>query len=85
MTKISISIKLYNNVRHFVSDKTLDGWTVTYDKVSAVLEVSLPQASYYDVPQIGAKSKFFRLNYPLSISILYFDNTCKQTKFALVP
>ena len=35
-------------------------WPVTVEhKVSAIVEVSLPQAAYYDIPQIDVKTVFF--------------------------
>jgi len=37
----------------------------TYDKVSAIVEVSLPLAAYFDIPQNGAKTDFFKQNHQL--------------------
>ena len=37
--------------------------TKGYDKVSAIVEVSLPLAAYFDIPQNGAKTDFFKQNH----------------------
>ena len=39
-----------------------DTW-YTYDKVSAIVEISLPLAAYFDIPQNGAKTYFFKQNH----------------------
>ena len=59
-----INLHITGNKTHL----TVNPFTIFYfaaapfDKVSAIVEVSLPQASYFDIPQIGAKSKVFRRN-----------------------
>ena len=30
-----------------------------YDAVSAIVEVSVPQATYFDIPQMGVKTVFY--------------------------
>ena len=39
-------------------------WT-TYDKVSAIVQISLPLAAYFDIPQIAVKIDFFKQNHQL--------------------
>ncbi len=34
-----------------------------YDMVSAIVEVSLPRAAYFDIPQIGEKLIFLKQNH----------------------
>ena len=40
-------------------------YSLSYDKVSAIVEVSLPLAAYFDIPQNGAKTDFFKQNHQL--------------------
>ena len=34
-----------------------------YDKILAIVEVSLPRAAYFDIPQIGVKNDLFQQNH----------------------
>ena len=36
-----------------------------YDKVSAIVQISLPLAAYFDIPQIAVKIDFFKQNHQL--------------------
>ena len=39
--------------------------TMEYDKVSAIVQISLPLAAYFDIPQIAVKIDFFKQNHQL--------------------
>jgi len=38
---------------------------IEYDKVSAIVQISLPLAAYFDIPQIAVKIDFFKQNHQL--------------------
>ena len=40
-------------------------WVSGYDKVSAIVQISLPLAAYFDIPQIAVKIDFFKQNHQL--------------------
>ena len=42
--------------------KTLGFNLHLYDMVSAIVEVSVSQATYFHIPQIGVKTDFFKQN-----------------------
>ena len=60
-------LKLDFNCRyvHMAWNMAISFFVTAYDKVSAIVQISLPLAAYFDIPQIAVKIDFFKQNHQL--------------------